>query len=308
MKRKTFNKREMLRDLKNALGSFDKTKNAIKQLEHVTFDKYERELVQIPTVDGLDTVIYVLTPKAPASCNRKYPAVLALHGHGKGFSEMVGNLEEPTPHRNFALSLVNKGFKVFVPEVIGFGERRLTGDKNSGEANSCYTLAVNLLMNGKTLAGIRVSEAECVLDYIKEQADVEKKHIGAVGFSGGGLIAALTSILDERVKATVLSGFVNTFKGSILHTRHCIDNYIPGLLRVGEMPELIGLIAPRPLFIEAGMKDKVFPLEPAGEAVYRLEMIYEELDVKENFSKDFFHGGHEVSGREAFEWLRCQLK
>ena len=85
--------------------------------------------------------------------------------------------------------------------------------------------------------------------------------IGCMGISGGGLVAAFTSILDERIKATVISGYTSTFKGSIMDRRHCLDNYIPGILEYTEMPDLIGLIAPRALFIEAGTADHLFPLD-----------------------------------------------
>lgn len=73
-----------------------------------------------------------------------------------------------------------------------------------------------------------------------------------MGISGGGLVAAFASALDERIKAAVVSGYVNTFEASIMAIRHCIDNYVPGLLQDAEMPDIVGLIAPRPLLIESG--------------------------------------------------------
>ncbi|WP_077622595.1 hypothetical protein [Sediminibacillus massiliensis] len=94
------------------------------------------------------------------------------------------------------------------------------------------------------------------------------------------MVAAFTAALDERVKATVLSGFTNTFKGSIMAMHHCIDNYLPGILRYAELPDIIGLIAPRPLFVEAGEEDPIFPVEHVRTALSRLKKIYQDWDGK----------------------------
>ncbi|WP_431800470.1 dienelactone hydrolase family protein [Halobacillus andaensis] len=258
--KKLINKRRMVLELQQMLGSFPQSRRSglVQMEEPVYFDDYRRERIKFNTTKGLFCSMYVLTPNS-SFADSKFSPVLALHGHGKGSKEAVGMINEATAHRDFGLDLVKKGFKVFVPEIVGFGERMLEEDLTSGKRNSCYSLAVHLLMSGKTLAGLRVYEARCAIDIIEKYEDVNRDQLGVVGFSGGGLIAALLSILDRRVEATVLSGFANTYKGSILNSPHCIDNYIPQLLKLGELPSLIGLICPRPLFIESGDKDTVFP-------------------------------------------------
>ncbi|QAS52168.1 dienelactone hydrolase family protein [Halobacillus litoralis] len=269
---------------------------------------YLRHRVFFSSVEGMKVPMYILTPKTNSS-GQEVPAVLALHGHGYGSREMVGlfpngsNRTFPTIHNDLAVQLVKKGMKVFVPEIIGFGDRKLEEDRE--KENSCYTLATHLLMAGKTLAGLRTYEARGALDYIK---DVDQQDcVGVIGFSGGGLIATLTSILDDRIQATVLSGFPSTFKGSILASEHCIDNYIPGLLNLTEMPQLIGLIAPKALFIEAGEDDPVFPSKHTKLAIEKIEAIYQRKNKEYAFQHEIFQGGHEVSGDTSLEWLRNHL-
>ncbi|MEO8604154.1 MAG: acetylxylan esterase, partial [bacterium] len=66
---------------------------------------------------------------------------------------------------------------------------------------------------------------------------------------------------DPRISVTVLSGAFSSFRSSIMSTIHCDCNYIPGILQYAEMADIAALIAPRPLLIEAGTVDPIFPVE-----------------------------------------------
>ena len=76
--------------------------------------------------------------------------------------------------------------------------------------------------------------------------------------------------------------------------RHCLDNYIPGILEYTEMPDLIGLIAPRALFIEAGTVDHLFPLDQVSIALEKLTKIYQVFDAEQSLASHLFEGGHEI--------------
>ncbi|WP_203247591.1 dienelactone hydrolase family protein [Sporosarcina beigongshangi] len=306
-------------DLKNEfqqlLGDFEEKNEDLEPLllEQSDMGSYLRLRVELTTIHPLKMPVYLLIPK-----NRgvtKLPAVLALHGHGCGSKEAVGlnpdgsERKDQGYHKQFAIELVEKGIIVIVPELIGFGDRKLQSDQggSSPTDNSCYMIASQLLLLGKTLAGLRVEECRRAIDYLQTLEEVDERQIGCMGISGGGLVASFTSILDERIKATVISGYTSTFKGSIMDRRHCLDNYIPGLLKYTEMPDLIGLIAPRPLFIESGTTDHLFPLKDSLAAIGRLTEIYRELDAETSFSSHVFEGGHEICGEKSFEWLIHQL-
>ena len=298
-----------------SLGDFNyKSKEfSVTILETMDMGSYERIRVEITTFYPLRMPIFILIPKN--SPKKKLPAVLAIHGHGYGSKEAIGlnpdstEREEPGIHNQFAVQLVDKGLIVAVPELIGFGERKLEEDigVGSAEANSCYRIASQLLLMGKTLAGLRVHECKRVIDYIQTLSQVDEKAIGCMGFSGGGLVAAFTSITDNRLKATVLTGYTNTFKGSIMDRQHCLDNYIPGILKAAELPELIGLIAPRSLFIESGFNDHLFPIKHVHTAIEKLEEIYQAFESEKSLASYIFEGGHEISGEQSFDWLIEQL-
>ena len=72
--------------------------------------------------------------------------------------------------------------------------------KDPKAPSSCYRMSTQLLMLGKTLTGLRVTEMLGTLDYFAGLDDVDAKIIGIVGFSGGSLIAYVAAALDERIR------------------------------------------------------------------------------------------------------------
>ncbi|SFA76055.1 Alpha/beta hydrolase family protein [Cohnella sp. OV330] len=284
-------------------------------LERVACDGYTRELVEIGTVEGLRMRAYVLVPAGADSEAARLPAVIALHGHGYGAREIVGLEPDGREragaaglHKDFAVSLARQGFVAIAPELAGFGDRRLAEDIAQGPGqSSCFRLAVHLLMIGRTVAGLRVRETRSAIDYAQSRAEVDPTRISIMGISGGGLVAGFAAALDPRVRCAVVSGYASLFEESILDRNHCLDNYIPGLLPEAEMPDLLGLIAPRSLFLESGDTDRVFPREPALKAYEQLKRIYADVGAVDAVQADFFEGGHEIHGEPAYAWLREQL-
>lgn len=302
--------------LRSSLGSFDALSAGDRKpevLERVQCDGYIRERVQLSVVPGLSFASYVLLPDGVSG---PLPCALAIHGHGYGSRQICGMREDGSHdegegdiYRHFAVQLVRKGMVVVAPDVIGFGERRMKADTevDPDAPSSCYRMATGLLMLGKTLTGLRVAELLGALDYAAGRSDIDASKIGVIGFSGGSLLAYVLAALDERIRATVLMGFPNTFKHSVLAVHHCACNYTPGMLEEAELPDLMGLIAPRPLFLENGDNDPIFPEPGFREAVRQLAARYGEYGAADKLRHDAFPGVHEVSGRESFGWLAAQL-
>lgn len=282
-------------------------------LEEVDCGSYIRQRVVYNTDEMLSMPAYVLIPKDIE--RDKFPSVIACHGHGYGSREVIGlqpdgkdNSKCPTYQNNFGLELVKRGFLVIVPELLGFGDRRLIEDsKKPPEENSCYRISTYLLMVGRTMAGMRTWEIIRTIDYLLTRDDVDSERIGCMGISGGGLVCAFASAIDERIKCSIISGYANTFKGSIMSVRHCIDNFIPSILKIAEMPDIIGLIAPRPLLIEAGTSDHIFPIKSVYEAHSQVEEIYRLLEAEDKLKLYVFEGGHELDGYKSYLWLERWL-
>ena len=280
--------------------------------ERVEFRTYTRETVYFESRPGSTVVGYLLTPKplrAPA------PAVLCLHGHGRGVDDIVGIREDGTMRsrrggyqKDFALQCVRRGYVVLAIEQIGFGHRRDAAARAArAGSSSCQPAAGAALLLGQTMIGWRVWDAMRSIDYLATRPEVEADRLAVMGISGGGATSFFTAALDHRVKAAVVSGYFCTFRDSIFSIQHCIDNYIPGILRYAEMYDVAGLIAPRSLFVEAGTKDRIFPVEATRYAVGKAREMYRAMDAEDRLGFEVFEGTHQFHGVGAFRHLAKTL-
>ena len=269
---------------------------------------YTRERIIFEAETGLLTPAYLLVPDG---ANALTPTVVALAGHGFGVADIVGlrpDGAEQQPgesgyHKAFAVALAQRGFVVIAPELFGFGELRLARDidnENPG-ASSCNAISTMLLMIGRTMAGVRVNQARRCVDALAELGYA--KAPVAMGISGGGLVCAYFTALDERVRACCVSGFANTYRGCILAMHHCVDNYQPGLLLTAEMPDILSMIAPRPMIWESGEHDPIFPIAHVFEAEGIVRRVYKAFGKEENFEVDSFVDVHTIHGVRSYDFL-----
>lgn len=281
-------------------------------------DDYRLEKVSFRSEPGQFVPCYVLIPRA---VEPPYRPVIALHGHGTGGAAHILGLilDEATRaaelahiesmNYDYARQLARHGFLVFAPELRGFGERMepwpaLREDHHDPLwQSSCVALSFNALLQGKTAIGLRVWDVMRTIDYIYSRPEPLNSGLGCLGLSGGGTITLFSAALDPRITAAVVSGSFNTFRDSIMAILHCACNYVPCLVEHAEMADIAGLIAPRPLLIESGVADPIFPITAARAAHADLRRIYAVAGVPERLVMDAHPGGHQFSGRLAFEWL-----
>lgn len=274
-------------------------------VEHISMsqqDGYQRELITIQVAPNEFMPCYVLRPDdKPAA-----PPLVALHGHGTWGAQSVVGLAESDEaqafideyHYDYGLQFVRLGFTVYVPVLRALGQRMETPALPAGGVwqSSCQQVSLSTLLCGKTLLGLRVWDVLRLLDAI------QSAEVVCVGFSGGGTTALFAAALDPRLQRVILSGSLSTFRDSLLTTAHCACNYVPRLLQYAELPDIAGLIAPRPLFIEHGLHDTVYPFAAARHAYTKLQGIYRLFGAQTALEFRSFDGAHRWDGRAVAAW------
>lgn len=290
---------------------------APKRIERVDRGDFVREKILLcPWRDALMPVYLLLPKKAPRPC----PVVVAFHGHGYGVKDIVGVWDDGTEreipdgyHKDFAVALCRAGFAVAAPEISCFGERQtdfsyLNATLGQASPGTCTHTAMLAFHMGQSVPGLRVREGMRLVDYLETRTDLDCSRLGAMGISGGGMHAFFSSCVDTRIKASVVSGYFSTFKDSILAMHHCPCNFVPGLHAFGEMYDLVGLVAPRPLLVEAGTHDGIFPIQAVKKSVARARKVYKMLGSPEFPETDYFEGRHQISGQKAYDFLKEHLR
>jgi hypothetical protein len=163
------------------------------------------------------------------------------------------------------------------------------------------------MMLGGSVVGIRVWDAMRAVDYLETLKDADTSRLGAMGISGGGMHTFFSTALDKRIKACVISGYFSQWRQSILSLDHCTCNFVPGLLKLGELSDLAGLIAPRPCLVENADHDQFFPLAGVKKAIAESRKAWQAFGKPELLETDIFEGRHTVHGVKAYEFLTKHL-
>jgi dienelactone hydrolase len=310
---------ETRRALLQAIGFQDLQAGALAPERIETVDKgdYVREKWLITPWEQARMPLYLLLPKDRP---RPLPVVLAFHGHGYGVKDIVGlwedGQERDVPdgyHKDFGVALCRRGFAVAAPEISCFGERtsdfsHLNVAMGQGIPSTCDHTARLAFHLGGSVVGLRVLDGRRLVDYLQTRPDLDTARLGAMGISGGGMHTLFSACVDERIRACVISGYYSTFRDSVLAMAHCACNFVPGLHQFGEMYDLIGLVAPRPVLIEAGTHDPLFPVEAVQRSLdIARTRVYAAFGAADQVEADIFEGRHQIGGARAYDFLAEKL-
>lgn len=206
------------------------------------------------------------------------PAVLALHGHG-GTGEQVIRGQGLYW---YGKALVQRGYLVAAPDI---GQHELQHEN-------------------WTLMGERTWDSITCLDYLCSLKEVDREKIGTAGLSLGGETVMYVAALDERIKIAISSGWLTTVPN--MKHGHCPCWNFPGLEENFEFSDIFACVAPRPLVLEIGRKEKApggFPVEIAEKAFREIQRAYRVFEAEEKCALDVHDGGHVFHGELALEWI-----
>ncbi len=243
--------------------------------------------------EDVDVLCHVLIPRDGRE--DRLPAVICLQGHSKGMHISLGRPKYPGDEqtisggdRDFARQVIARGQIAIVMEQRGFGERGGTP-----EGPACHQYAVQAMLVGQTLIGQRVFDISRAIDILPGHFPrIDSSRIAVMGNSGGGTASVYAAACDTRIAAAMPSCAFCGFTQSIGLLRHCICNYVPGIMNWFDMGDLACLIAPRPLVIVNGKDDKIFPLESAMQQYAIAEKGYRTCGAAEKLRHVTGPAGH----------------
>jgi dienelactone hydrolase len=272
----------------------------LETLESEACDGYRRDKVVFDTEDTMSVPAYLLVPEGRED-QAPGPAVLACHGHGPGKSQVVGLTHTDMPNADYGLQLVRRGYVVLAPDLRCFGER---ADWNPEDHYACDTNLVHAAMAGWNPLTQNVWDLRRSLDVLEQHPLVDPARLGMVGISYGGTVTLFTAAVDTRVAASVVSGYFSSWAVSHkMPWNMCGSQILFGMLGSLEHEDLGAMVAPRPLLIESGMQDDLFPFGAAQVAVRNTRAAYDQSGAGDRLVHDVFEGGHQWHGTEALPFL-----
>jgi len=281
-------------------------------LETRAFPGYRREKIVFDSRPGVSVLAYLLLPERaqpPAA------TVICVPGHGRGVDDIVGIDEQGLERtdkagyqHDFAIQVAEAGMAAVAIEPMAFGCRRDPINARQGlSRKGCEPAAGGALLIGETMIAWRVWDVMRTLDYVATRPELDASRVGCMGISGGGTATLFSAAVEPRLRAAMVSGYLNTFRDSVGSLAHCIDNYVPGILNWAEMHDIAGLIAPRPLFVESGEKDNIFPIAASIESFQHVREIYAIFQAADRVEQEVFPGEHSFWGQRGIPFMARHL-
>ena len=285
---------QLTSNLKECLGPFPEKPVPLNSrvISTEKFEKFTLHRVIYDSRSDSPVPAYLLIPHG---IREKSPAVLCIHGHvPEGKANLVfGDGQYGVP---YGRELAEQGLVTLCPDNAGMGER-------AHPSGGCDFLWRRLNLLGHDLTGYRVYDLIRSVDYLQSLSEVDETRIGIAGLSGGCWLGIVHAALDPRVQAAILSGYFTTFAQTSWFG-HCICHHPKGIGELCEMPDITGLIAPRPIFVEWGNQDTSRPVHPAFEITQK---IYSVANAEDQITLHEFEGGHVFSGQRSLPWLIQEL-
>jgi len=116
------------------------------------------------------------------------------------------------------------------------------------------------------------------------------------------------ALCDKRFKAAEIMCYSDLWAAfGIRDINYCGMQVAPGLFKLMDLPDVQGLIAPRPLLIDIGVHDTCFKVDTAMECYRQVEKIYRAAGATENLELDLHAGEHGWGGNKSEAFFKKHL-
>jgi cephalosporin-C deacetylase-like acetyl esterase len=257
----------------------------VKEFGSVPGDGFRVEKIAYESLPGFFVTANVFVP---ASGSGQFPAIVETPGHGAGKQSEY----------NWAANFARAGIIVLAVDPIGQGERMQHWDPEI-ESSKIERLAehehasLSTELIGDHLSRYFINDGIRGIDYLTARKDVDAKHIGAFGCSGGGTITAYLAALEPRISVAATACFITSLK-ELFPTQGPQDaeQTLPHFAAEGlDFADWVELAAPRPYAIVSTTQD-MFPYAGAQQTYDEAKRFYELYGAGDNLKWITGPGGH----------------
>lgn len=270
----------------------------LRKLIHESFGPFPERTPLKPRITGvverdayrIEKVIFESRPEFLVTGNlyipkgRKFPlpGVVGSCGHSS-------NGKAVEAYQSFAQGLARQGYVVLIFDPIGQGERIQYLD----EAHSKSTVGVGVgehllggnqqFLIGDFFGSWRAWDGMRALDYLLTREEVDPKHVGITGNSGGGTMTMWLTGVEHRWTMSAPSCAVTTFRRNFDNELPTDTEQCPPLaLKLGlDHGDFLAALAPKPVIILAAEQD-YFDARGSTETYQRLKKLWTLLGAEQN--------------------------
>ena len=268
-------------------------------------DAYRIENVLFESRPGFLVSANLYVPKGR---RHPLPGVVASCGHSV-------NGKAIDTYQAFCQGLARLGYVVLILDPIGQGERMQYVDaslkpmRGTGTAEHNYAGIQQVLVDERFCTW-RAWDAIRALDYLLTREEVDTRHLGITGNSGGGTMTTWLCGLEQRWTMAAPSCFVTELRRNMENELGAdMEQIPPGALALGlDHEDFLAAMAPKPVIILA--KEKDYFDARGNEAAYeRLKRLYRLLGAEDNiayFIGPTYHGYSQENREAMYRWFnRC---
>lgn len=177
-----------------------------------------------------------------------FPAVLGCCGHAE-------NGKASGSYQTFSRTLAEHGYIVLLWDPVSQGERGqfvgLRDRPRPGCVREHLITGKQLSLVGESFPAWHVWDGVRALDYLLSRPEVDRRHVGVTGNSGGGTLATYLSALDDRYTMAAPSCFVTTYLSNVENELPGDNEQVPpGIVAAGlDQADFFIAQAPRPTLL-----------------------------------------------------------
>jgi|GEM_PF-957677 len=271
----------------------------VETLEEVALAKYVLRKITYATEPGDRVPAYLLIPQsALKEPGLKLPAVLCLHQTTPlGKAEPAGLGGNPNLH--YAKELAQRGYVTLAPDYLGgdIPEVGLRGGFGEYRTDPYALGYVSGSMKG-------IWNHMRAVDFLQTLPFVDPGRIGVIGHSLGGYNSLFLAAFDTRIEVAVSSCGFTSFpkyrKGDLTGWSH--RGHMPRIASVYgkdpakmpfDFPDVLAVIAPRGVFINAPTGDDIFDVSGVKDCVAAAQPLYQKFRVLDRLVALYPETGHD---------------